>query len=51
MTRTSRTPAQVMNMIRYTADDVNKTTYPGKDVYMGYGRINLKTLLSPYILQ
>lgn len=45
------TPAQVMNLIRYTADDVNKTTYPGKDVYMGYGRINLKTLLSPYILQ
>jgi len=44
------TPAQVMNIIRYTADDVNKTTYPGKDAYMGYGRINLKTLLSPYIL-
>lgn len=44
------TPEQVMNLIRYTADDVNKTTYPGVDSNMGYGRINLKTLLAPYVL-
>jgi len=37
-----------MDLIRFTADDVNKTTYPGVDPYLGYGRLNLDTLLGPY---
>lgn len=37
--------SQVMGLIKYTADDVNNRLYPGVDDYMGYGRINLKTLL------
>jgi subtilisin family serine protease len=41
---------QVMSMIKYTADDVNDRIYPGIDVYLGYGRINLKTLLGPFSL-
>jgi subtilisin family serine protease len=40
----------VMKLIKYTADDVNETIHPGVDDYMGYGRINLKTLLGPYDL-
>lgn len=42
------TPSQVMDLIRYTADDVNKSEHPGVDDYMGYGRINLETLLAPF---
>jgi subtilisin family serine protease len=41
---------QVMSLIKYTADDVNDRIHPGIDVYMGYGRINLKTLLGPFPL-
>jgi len=40
-----------IKLLKMTADDVNSNTYPGVDIYMGYGRINLKTLLSPYILE
>lgn len=41
---------QVMNLIKYTADDVNDRLSPGVDIYMGFGRINLKALLAPYPL-
>ena len=41
---------QVMNLIKYTADDVNASTHPGVDDYLGYGRLNLRTLLGPYEL-
>ena len=41
---------QVMDLIKYTADDVNDRFFPGIDIYMGFGRINLKTLLAPFIL-
>jgi thermitase len=44
----SLTNQQVMALIKYTADDVNASTHPGVDDYIGYGRINLKTLLEPY---
>jgi thermitase len=44
------TNLQVMAMIKYTADDVNSALYKGVDNEMGYGRINLQTLLSPYNL-
>lgn len=46
----SLTNSQIMLLIKYTADDVNFSSYPGIDDYMGYGRINLETLLGPYLL-
>ena len=39
-----------MDIIRYTADDVNKSSSPGKDNSIGYGRINMKRALVPYKL-
>ena len=39
--------SDIMNVIRYTADDVNADEYPGPDDYIGYGRINLDTALVP----
>jgi subtilisin family serine protease len=42
------TNLQIMTIIKYTADDVNSSQKPGVDQEMGYGRINLQTLLSPY---
>jgi len=43
-------PSLVMKLVKYTADDVNKNDFPGVDDYIGYGRINLKSLLAPYDL-
>jgi subtilisin family serine protease len=40
----------VMNIIRFTADDVNYTNYSGKDDYIGYGRINMERALVPIII-
>lgn len=42
--------SQVMSLIKYTADDVNAEAYPGIDDYLGYGRLNLRTLLGPFEL-
>jgi len=42
---------QIMALIKYTADDVNASTHPGVDDFIGYGRINLKTLLGPYEIE
>ncbi len=44
-------PDDLMKLIRYTADDINKTTYPGRDDHAGYGRINMARALTPYILK
>ncbi len=44
------TNTQAMDLIRVTADDVNYATFPGFDAQVGYGRLNLKTLISPYVL-
>ena len=44
------TNKQIMAIVKYTADDVNRSQKPGIDTDMGYGRINLQTLLSPYTL-
>jgi len=41
---------QIMAIIRYTADDINRTTFPGRDDRAGYGRINMERALVPYIL-
>lgn len=40
----------VMNVIRFSADDANSDLYPGKDEFIGYGRINLETALVPLII-
>ena len=45
------TTNMVMDLLRMTADDVNIDTYPGTDDYMGYGRLNINRLLSPYELK
>lgn len=34
------TPVEVRSIIELSADDVNSGTYPGKDIYIGSGRIN-----------
>lgn len=34
------TPAQIEEIIKLNADDVNAETYPGYDIYIGEGRIN-----------
>lgn len=44
------TNVQIMSLIKYTADDVNRETYPGIDDLTGYGRLNLGKLLGPYPL-
>ncbi|MGQ9617887.1 MAG: S8 family peptidase [Candidatus Aminicenantia bacterium] len=38
----------LMNLIKYTADDVNALTFKGIDEYLGYGRINAATAILPY---
>ena len=44
------TAAQIMGVIRYSADDINSSVYPGKDDYVGYGRLNMEKALAPIIL-
>lgn len=44
------TATEIMNIICYSADDVNSTEHPGKDDYMGYGRINMEKALVPIII-
>jgi len=41
------TSSEVMNVIRYSADDVNSSEYPGEDEFIGYGRINMEKALVP----
>jgi len=41
----------LMKVIRYTADDVNKSVFPGRDDHAGYGRINMARALVPTILR
>ncbi len=40
-------PDELMYIIRYSADDVNADEYPGKDEFIGYGRINMEKALIP----
>jgi len=37
----------IMNIIRYSADDVNQNEFPGQDDKIGYGRINIEKALRP----
>jgi thermitase len=41
---------EIMKIIRYTADDINRATSPGRDDRAGYGRINMERALVPYVL-
>jgi subtilisin family serine protease len=40
-------PDEIMEVIRYSADDVNESEYPGKDEFIGNGRINMEKALVP----
>ena len=40
-------PDEIMDIIRYSADDVNGNEYPGDDEFIGSGRINMKKALVP----
>ncbi len=41
---------QIMSVIRYSTDDVNSGNYPGKDDFIGYGRVNMRKALVPIII-
>lgn len=43
----SLTPAQVLSILRYSSDDVNASVYPGRDEFLGFGRINMEKALVP----
>ncbi len=45
------TVGEIMNIIRYSADDVNADAFPGRDNYIGFGRINVERALAPYALK
>jgi thermitase len=45
------TAGEVMAIIRYSSDDVNRDSYPGVDEFIGYGRINMEKALIPIILE
>ncbi len=38
---------QVIGIIQYSCDDINESEYPGRDDYIGYGRINMEKGLVP----
>jgi thermitase len=42
---------QIMNVIRFSADDVNYVSNVGRDNYMGYGRMNMDTALVPIVIE
>lgn len=45
------TADQIMKVIRFTADDINRAAFAGRDDHAGYGRINMERALVPYILK
>lgn len=45
------TASQIMNVIRYSADDVNFVNNLGKDNFIGYGRINSAKALVPTVIK
>lgn len=45
------TAEQVMDVIRYSSDDINESEHPGFDDYVGYGRINMEKALVPIKLK
>jgi thermitase len=45
------TADQIMDVIRYSADDVNFVNNLGRDDYIGYGRINMDKALVPIVIR
>ncbi|NIO48381.1 MAG: S8 family serine peptidase [Candidatus Aminicenantes bacterium] len=45
------TADQIMEVIRFSADDVNFVNNLGKDNYIGYGRINMDKALVPIVIK
>jgi subtilisin family serine protease len=45
------TTDQIMDLIRFTADDINKDTHPGVDIFAGYGRLSVGRILAPFELE
>jgi thermitase len=41
---------EIMDVVRFSADDTNSVDYPGKDEFIGYGRINMEKALVPIII-
>ncbi len=41
------TASEIMEVIRFSSDDVNSGEHSGKDDYIGYGRINMEQALVP----
>lgn len=41
------TAGEIMDVIRYSADDINASQHKGKDEFIGYGRINMEKALVP----
>ena len=39
--------SEIMDIIRYSADDVNSADHPGQDEFIGYGRINMEKASVP----
>jgi len=42
---------EVMNIIRFSAEDVNTIHYPGKDEFLGYGRIDIEKAIVPLVIE
>ncbi|MBN1271720.1 MAG: peptidase S8 [Candidatus Aminicenantes bacterium] len=42
--------SDIMNIICYSAEDINSDELPGKDQFLGYGRINMENALVPIII-
>jgi len=40
-------PNEIMDIICFTTEDINKAEYPGKDDFVGWGRINMEKALVP----
>ncbi len=38
---------EIMDVIRYSCDDINALQYKGRDDFIGYGRINMEKALAP----
>ncbi|MFW6124445.1 MAG: S8 family peptidase [Acidobacteriota bacterium] len=45
------TAEDTMNVIKYSADDINANENPGRDTFIGYGRINMEKALVPIIIE
>ncbi|MFW6131704.1 MAG: S8 family peptidase [Candidatus Aminicenantaceae bacterium] len=44
------TADEIMNIIRYSSDDINQSDFIGNDQFIGYGRINMEKALVPIII-